>query len=1044
MTHGPPRPAGPPPLSAPGVPTTGPMAQSMPPSLYGPNRGENAPPTRYPMGPPVVPPQPGHPMMGHPGQHPHQHPGHRPMAPPSSLPSQQQPFQGGPGMMMMPHQMMMRKEITFPPGSVEATQPIMVKKRKITARDISQIEAWRILMSLKSGLLAESTWALDVLTVLAFDDNTFSCFVLNGMPGLLDTLLEHYKKCLSRLFHGLLDEKKDAKKSLKKSMDDDAEEGIQSDSETSSGSSLCRFRIRKSKSLRSKKWYEIDEDVKENSEPLALLEVESIDPCRLDNSSTTTSVNHHYSLPSSSLVSSPINEVNKLSNEWLDKTNHKLANIPSSMTTKAFPLKETQVDEKREDEGLVLLTSAFNFTNRSRDGKPVKITESKDLSMSDLEKKWSQLHKAFFNEDECLTNDSGFDQDWDESQHILTQFASKRKSVRFVRVMDSSKDPEDVSFNNVNGETKPVDNQIVEEKEIESQEQEYPRFRDRRKRKHDVFDDFEEEEAFERDHGSLYPVDEYSEGLSRRCLVLSTLIRNLSFVSGNEGELARHQGVMKVLSRLLLLNHEHPIKSKSMKQPPIVDDLTTDESLFNDEVAKEQDSEQEADLDSCEWYYETINILVENSLVTLANVSGLIDLSPFPEDVSLPLLDGLLHWSVCPSSYAQDHLPMTSMTNLSPARLALETLVKLSIREGNVDLMLATPPWERLDRLFKTLAKMLARNEDQTLREFALVMLVNMSTADTSIARAVALTGNAIPQLISFVEQSEQSAMSVAQSHGVNALRENPEMMGTTLDMVRRASLCLRALARIPDNRPLFAVYQQRLLNLVMSQILDQGVAAIMADVMFECSLSDPTLHATRDVFLPYITPLIGETHRPLTPPAPASSTASMVNGDHHQHIKDSSGNHETPSHAPLVNSSSHSNGSSSQVNNGSLEVKSVLPELLKRELTNSPTKAVSPIVMNGCLDSPTSNHLDSLNERPKIELSKVPPAVKLENSLKGIETTPVVAVNHLDLKNNGTNSGEASKGCPRLKELLLSYQMSPKFEGHESPTTQPQEQMTT
>jgi AT-rich interactive domain-containing protein 1 len=223
--------------------------------------------------------------------------------------------------------------------------------------------------------------------------------------------------------------------------------------------------------------------------------------------------------------------------------------------------------------------------------------------------------------------------------------------------------------------------------------------------------------------------------------------------------------------------------------------------------------------------------------VTIANISGQLDLSPYSEQISLPILDGLLHWAVCPSSYAQDSLPSVSYF-LSPQRLAFESLSKLSILDSNVDLMLATPPWSRIDRLYQNLSRALSRHEDQTVREFSVVLLSNLSSADSSSARAIALTGCAIPLLISFVEQAEQSALQVANSQGINALRENPELMGTTLDMVRRSASTLRCIARVPDNRPLFLQYQQRLLALVMSQILDQGVAAIIADVIYECSLA--------------------------------------------------------------------------------------------------------------------------------------------------------------------------------------------------------------
>lgn len=39
-------------------------------------------------------------------------------------------------------------------------------------------EAWRVMMSLKSGLLAESTWALDTINILLYDDNSISNFNL--------------------------------------------------------------------------------------------------------------------------------------------------------------------------------------------------------------------------------------------------------------------------------------------------------------------------------------------------------------------------------------------------------------------------------------------------------------------------------------------------------------------------------------------------------------------------------------------------------------------------------------------------------------------------------------------------------------------------------------------------------------------------------------------------------------------------------------------------------------------------------------------------
>lgn len=45
-------------------------------------------------------------------------------------------------------------------------------------------EAWRVMMSLKSGLLAESTWALDTINILLYDDSTVATFNLSQVRQL--------------------------------------------------------------------------------------------------------------------------------------------------------------------------------------------------------------------------------------------------------------------------------------------------------------------------------------------------------------------------------------------------------------------------------------------------------------------------------------------------------------------------------------------------------------------------------------------------------------------------------------------------------------------------------------------------------------------------------------------------------------------------------------------------------------------------------------------------------------------------------------------
>lgn len=411
-----------------------------------------------------------------------------------------------------------KKEIVFPKNSVEATKPVATKKRKLTAKDVIDIEIWRVLMCLKSGLLAESSWAIDVLSVLLNDDSTSLHFGLQHMPGLLEAVLEHFKCCLNELFDGLV-----------------------------------------------------------------------------------------------------------------------------------------------KDTTLVIIPAGYNH--------------------------WQEGNG-------------------EDTSHIQVSFEP---------------------------------NNFLES--------------------------------------------------SRRCTSLSTIIRNLSFIPGNDVEMSKHAGLLLVLGRLLLLKHDDLVHNEAESAP-------------------------------MEWHL--LSSLREDTLVIISNISSSLDLCPYNDKINLSLLDGLLHWACCSSSYAQDPFPAPSMT-VSPQRLALESLAKLSIIEGNVDLILATPPWLRIEKLFGELTRLLNINEDQTIREFSLVLLSNLTAADSGIARKVAMTGSAIPRLLSFLETS----------------LADPETYATTQDMLRRAAITLKCLSQLVDNHPFFVQHQQRLLNLVMSPKLDQEVVPIIADVIFEISLSD-------------------------------------------------------------------------------------------------------------------------------------------------------------------------------------------------------------
>lgn len=583
------------------------------------------------------------------------------------------------------------------------------------------------MMALKSGLLAETCWALDILNILLFDDNCISYFGLQHMPGLLDQLLEHFQRSLSDVF---------------------------------------------------------DAPVKDD-EP------------------------------------------------WYAPT----------VTPEEPPPQPKRIAPPDPTDRVRLLTGE-NYTMESRRRHPVTYKPDEDLFAPDDP-----------NEDlegvEDVLEPWHFGGEFAGAPHVIPCFRSEHLHLPFVRVMPGKRAPSPAPPTPPPVETVPspaetaalttqapsppeppsespadIDNLEAEPMDLEPERRPALNIRDpagvlKRRRLEDY-----EDECYTRDEPSLNLVDETRDALAKRCVALSNILRGLTFVPGNEVEFSRSSAYLALAGKLLLLHHEHAPRAARAR-------------------VYERAARDEADAAACcsslrggaEWWWDALSQLREDALVCCANIAGGVELAGQPEAVARPLLDGLLHWSVCPAAVAGDAPPTAAAGSpLSPRRLALEALCKLCVTDANVDLVLATPPRGRIAALCAGLARDLCRPERPVVREFAVNLLHYLAGAGEGAAREVARHAPAVAQLVAFIERAEQTALGVANQHGVAALRDNPDAMGTSLDMLRRAAATLLRLAEHPENRPLIRRHERRLLSLVMSQILDQKVAHELADVLYQCS----------------------------------------------------------------------------------------------------------------------------------------------------------------------------------------------------------------
>jgi len=81
----------------------------------------------------------------------------------------------------------------------ELTEPVLKPMKRLYRKKTSASDIEKIILSLKSGLLAETTWSLDSLNMILRDDSCVNLCRLSNMPGLMNTLVDHWRDAVERL-----------------------------------------------------------------------------------------------------------------------------------------------------------------------------------------------------------------------------------------------------------------------------------------------------------------------------------------------------------------------------------------------------------------------------------------------------------------------------------------------------------------------------------------------------------------------------------------------------------------------------------------------------------------------------------------------------------------------------------------------------------------------------------------------------------------------------------------------------------------------------
>jgi hypothetical protein len=192
----------------------------------------------------------------------------------------------------------------------------------------------------------------------------------------------------------------------------------------------------------------------------------------------------------------------------------------------------------------------------------------------------------------------------------------------------------------------------------------------------------------------------------------------------------------------------------------------------------------------------------------------------------------------------------------------------MSINDINIDLILTTMLSNSNMRIYIDMFinilcnEWLIKKDDQTNREFSIVLLTSLAKCDHYSSRIIT---KYISSLISYIEDFEEiarlnrlinpnfSSFYYQQQQHHNNLQSNQHMLylqqqgesninednlGTTIDMLRRCCNCLLYLSTYNDNINQIIKYENRLLDLITSPFVDFKCSQILTEVLYSCSSS--------------------------------------------------------------------------------------------------------------------------------------------------------------------------------------------------------------
>jgi hypothetical protein len=373
--------------------------------------------------------------------------------------------------------------------------------------------------------------------------------------------------------------------------------------------------------------------------------------------------------------------------------------------------------------------------------------------------------------------------------------------------------------------------------EIDELEFHFSKGNEKRIRFNDSINDSDHDKDYESDFFDLEeeivvnPIQEPKVLLARlHCLF--AILRNLSFLPANWVIMAREPEILELVT--LFVAKDRLVRRRMSRHanfaPPEKFYLTDDDSLTpKDTIEWLREIEPYWEkffgsytlLECCSilsfessWRSELLETLSEDSAVILLNLSLEIEMTELqkPEVIINSLLN------LAATRAAQNDVARTLDRQLDPVdtyRTVLETLVRLATRDDNVDMILSTRPFKRLNKIVKLLFENIQQDYCQILKELSITLLAQLLLPQSPLTQFAAKIENSVKSLILFIEN------------------QNPD---SSIHTRRLACSILVSMSHSRLNHSSLIKFEGKLADLFGNSIIHPEIQQKLADCLFQLS----------------------------------------------------------------------------------------------------------------------------------------------------------------------------------------------------------------